>query len=221
MLHTCFLCGAAFATHQAKLGPPVHGAPECLWRHSDLLCRLLGFLPFPSPPSLLSICPDLLSLCSLTWLLLLPPGSLSSPQAPAVLWVLGARPVQGCVCISLQMGLGGPGGPPHPGGLRADGEDVRNGQVGEPRSGQRSRVVGGTSGWPCLRARGLHTVGFPVAEAGQPPGPGHKRLTGGCGDPCNAQLHRVSDTSAQSRKGPAARVSLPSYFLHGNLSLSF
>ena len=81
------------------------------------------------------------------------------------------------------MGRGGPGGPLSPGGLRADGEDMRNGQVGEPRSGQRSRVVGGTSGWPCLRARGLHTVGFPVAEAGQPPEPGHKRLTASVGTP--------------------------------------
>ena len=44
-------------------------------------------------------------------------------------------------------------------------------------------------------------VGFPVAEAGQPPGPGHRRLTGACGDPCHAHLHCVSIISAQSRKG--------------------
>ena len=51
------------------------------------------------------------------------------------------------------MGHGEPGGPPSPGGLRADGEDRINGPVGEPRSGQRPWVVGGTSGWPCLQAR--------------------------------------------------------------------
>ena len=43
----------------------------------------------------------------------------------------------------------------------------------------------------------------------------------GRGYPCNARLHCVSDISARSRKGLAARVPLPFYFLHGNLSLSF
>lgn len=217
-LNTRLLCGSALATCRVELGPGARGPGQGLCRHSDLLYHSLGFLPSPSPPSLLSNYPDAPPLCSLTWLLLLPPGSLVSPEAPAALWVPGARPVRGCVSISLQMGRGGPGGPLSPGGLRAGGEDRRNGPVGEPRSGQRSWVVGGTSGWPGLRARGLHAVGFPVAEAGQPPGPGHRRLTGACGDPCHAHLHCVSNTSAQSAKGCPC---VPAFLLPPWKSLSF
>ena len=83
-LNARFLCGSALATHRAKLRPPALGAPASVFADT-LTCCSLGFLPFPSPPSLLSNYPDPLLLCSLVWLPLLPPGSPASPEAPAAL----------------------------------------------------------------------------------------------------------------------------------------
>lgn len=79
MLTTCFLWGCLRHVPGEARASCARGPGQRLWRHADLLYRPLGFLPFPSPPSLLSICPDPLSLCSLTWLLLLPRG-LSAPH---------------------------------------------------------------------------------------------------------------------------------------------
>ena len=67
MLTTCFLWGCLRHAPGEAQASCARGPSQRLWRHADLLY----FLLFPSPPSLLSICPDPLSLCSLTWLLLL------------------------------------------------------------------------------------------------------------------------------------------------------
>lgn len=82
-----------------------------------------------------------------------------------------------------------------------------------------SWVVGGGV-WVALSPGEVSTQwGFLLQKQVSLQGQGtRKRLTGGCGDPCIAQLHWVSNTSAQSRKGPAA-VCHCLHFLHGNLSL--
>ena len=220
MLTTCFLWGCLRHVPGEARASCARGPGQRLWRHADLLYRPLVFSPF--------------LLLHLSFLSVLTPFLFAHSHGFSSFPRVSQLPTGACSVV-------GPGSPPHPGlGLyfpadgtwwarrapepwRSEGRWRRH----EKRSGRRTQEWAAFAGsrwniWVALSpGEGTPHSGVSCCRSRSASRARAQETDRECGDPCNARLHCVSDTSARSRKGLAARVSLPFYFLHGNHSLSF